>query len=146
MEEDKVTLPGFALCAFFGRDKPQVGNRIWRRKWKPAYFRLEWRVDDEDERELYDPDDPPRTGDITLLYFATSFKEWVDILDKFENNVISREEASKYIKEVKFKTFPEAFTVWNNLLDSFVRSEMTQAEVVTGMLKAAGEHADGGSR
>jgi hypothetical protein len=135
--EVKMRKPGFGIRELFGRAKPPYN------RWLPAYLRLDWRVDDEEEREAYEPCDPPMSGDITLSYFAVSFSEWEEILNKYEEKRITMEEAEQHVKQVTFRTFPGVLDVWDVLLEKFSRHEITTAEVVMGMLKASKEANEG---
>lgn len=127
----------FGVRELFGRAKPPFN------RWIPAYLRIDWHVNDA-EWEEYEPGDPPRSGDITLHYFATSFNEWTEIINKFNNNQLTEEEAKTSIKQVKFRTFPTMLDEWEVLMEKFVRDEITQAEVITGMLKASKDFYDSG--
>ena len=124
--------PGFAKRCLFGRAKPPLN------RWLPAYLRLDWRQGEGGE-DVYDMIRPPIKGEITLSYFAVSFNEWVSLLNRYQENKMMRGEVERHVRKISFKTFPEAFTLWDDLIARFEADEITSADVIMGMLKASKE-------
>jgi hypothetical protein len=123
----------YGITETFGIEKKDTGVSV------PGYFRLDWTVDD-DEFPDYDVGYPPEKGILELSYFTVGIKEWEAILRRFEEGHIDWWKTQRYVRVVRLQTFPEAFDMFDRLLQEFVKEKITREELVERMLEASERH------
>jgi hypothetical protein len=120
----------YGISETFGMAKENTGRSI------PGFFRLDWTVDD-DEFPDYDCGYPPLDGTLELSYYTCSIEEWTDILHRYEQRQIDWPKAREKTRIVNLQTFPEAFDLFDRLLQEFVDGKIAKENLVRTMLEAS---------
>jgi hypothetical protein len=114
-----------------------LSKRYDERDWRLLpYMQLFWSVEEEYDEER-DSSIPPEEGDLRLTYFTIPVEEWAKMLADYEAEKVPYEQAIRGAKVVFFKTFPDAFRLWDDLLSRLKRKEIGSEDVAAALVAAS---------